>query len=208
MRLILIRHAESYSSTQQLIADVVGCTGLTEHGFAQAEKLANRLRTTGELDDCTIYLSSPVLRARQTAEVLLDVLPVTSFQDDLDLRDVIPGEADGLSRSDYEARYGAFDLVAEPKRTFSPKGDSWLTFTNRVRQTMQRFAQQYEGQNVVAVSHAGFIMMSILELFAIPRPGTGAFLNPTNTAMTEWRYSGNRWTLVHYNDASHLTVTR
>jgi probable phosphoglycerate mutase len=157
------------------------------------------------VDDCTVYLSSPVLRARQTAEVLLDALPLTVFQDDFDLRDVIPGEADGLPYREYRARYGSFDLVAEPDRPFSPKGDSWTTFTSRVRQTMQRFAQQYEGQSVVAVAHAGFIMMSILEMFAIPRPGTRAYLNPTNTAITEWHYKEDRWTLLRYNDASHLS---
>jgi hypothetical protein len=71
---------------------------------------------------------------------------------------------------------------------------------------MQRFAKQYEGQTVVAACHSGFIVMSILETFAIPRPGTQAFLHPSYTGITEWDYSGNRWTLVRYNDASHLLL--
>jgi probable phosphoglycerate mutase len=204
MRLTLIRHAESFSSTQQMIADINGCTGLTERGFVQAHRLADRLRKTGELSDCTVYLTSPVLRARQTAEVLLGALPVSSFQEEPDLRDVIPGAADGLSRQEYEDRHGAFNLRAEPDRPFSPEGDSWNSFTKRVRETQQRLAKQYEGQSVVAVCHAGYIVIAILELFSIPRPGSGAWLNPTNTAITEWDYADGRWSLVRYNDASHL----
>jgi probable phosphoglycerate mutase len=204
MRLILIRHGESYAAVEQVIADVAGCKGLTDQGVAQVRQLAHRLRSTGEANECTLFLSSPIPRARQSAQLLLDVLPVATFQEDPDLRDLIPGEADGLTNSEYAARYGRFDLMAKPERPFSPGGESWVTFTARVRQTMQRYAEEYAGQTVVAACHSGFIVLSILELFSIPRPGTRAFLNPTYTSLTEWHCSEKRWTLVRYNDSSHL----
>jgi broad specificity phosphatase PhoE len=208
MRLILIRHGESHAFLHKIIADVESCKGLTELGIAQVQMLAKRLRSTGEVDECTTFLSSPVLRARQTADILLEVLPVASYMEEPNLRDLIPGEADGLAEEEYQARYGRFSLPEEPERRFAPGGESWIMFTTRVREAMARFAEQYAGQTVVAASHSGFIMMSILQLFAISRPGTQAYLNPTYTSLTEWRYSGTRWTLERYNDSSHLIGTR
>jgi probable phosphoglycerate mutase len=204
MRLILIRHGEAYASLQQIIADVDKCPGLTEHGYRQAKQLAARLRATGEFSNCTTFVSSPVPRARQTAENLLDALPVNRFDVDYDLRDVIPGEAEGLTQEEHAAKYGRFSMVAEPERPFSPGGESWLMFKQRVQQTMQRFATRYAGQTVVAVAHSGFIVGSILELFAIPRPGGSGWLHPSYTGLTEWQFSDNRWCLARYNDTSHL----
>jgi broad specificity phosphatase PhoE len=70
-RLVLIRHGASKHSAQQIIAGMRACTGLTDEGVEQAHALANRLRATEELSDCGVLLSSPALRARQTAEILL-----------------------------------------------------------------------------------------------------------------------------------------
>jgi probable phosphoglycerate mutase len=203
----LIRHGESYSAVEQTIADVAGCKGLTEKGFHQIDLLAKRCAATGEVSDCTTFLSSPIPRARQTAERLLAVLPVDSYREEPDLRDLVPGEADGLSFPAYAERFGRFNLLDEPDRAFAPGGESWTTFTARVRQTLQRLRTEYEGQTVVAACHAGFIVISLIELFAIPRPGTQAYLSPTYTGITELQFAGNRWTLVRYNDTAHLTYS-
>jgi hypothetical protein len=65
-------------------------------------------------------------------------------------------------------------------------------------------SERFAGQTVVAVSHAGFVVASLLVAFDIPRPGTGARLEPAHTSLTEWRVADAIWTLVRYNDASHL----
>src|SRR5260370_21350680 len=70
MRLILIRHAESKHSQNRLIAAGASCPGLTDHGFQQARQLAEHLEATGELQRFDLLLSSPVLRAYQTAHIL------------------------------------------------------------------------------------------------------------------------------------------
>ena len=204
MRLVLIRHGESDHASRGLIADVAGCRGLTERGAMQARALAGRLRTTGELAECRTLLSSPVLRARQTAEILAPALPSSAIEEDDSLCEVRPGTADGLSWEAYRATYGPFDLLTSPRRPFAPGGESWVEFTARVRTTHQRIADRFAGQTVVAVTHAGFVVASLLVLFDIPRPGTGASLEPSYTSLTEWRLSGTTWTLVRYNDTAHL----
>lgn len=76
-------------------------------------------------------------------------------------------------------------------------------FLIRVRGFFDRVAQEFAGETVIAVTHGGFIEASLLEMFGIPRPGTGARLMPLNTGITEWSFD-NAWTLVRYNDISHL----
>ena len=46
MPLVLVRHAESLHSEQSIIAGVSGCSGLTQYGFEQTQRLANGLCTS------------------------------------------------------------------------------------------------------------------------------------------------------------------
>lgn len=207
MRLTLIRHADSIHSQQQTIADIAGCRGLTQHGFAQAKRLAKRLQIMGELNDCQTMLYSPVLRAQQTAQVLLETFPVQVVKEDHTLRELHPGVADGLSWQEYRQKFGAFDLINSPNRPFAPQGETWLEFIRRVRDALEQIANEYKNQNVIAVTHAGFIVASFLILFDIPRPGTGAHIDPLHTSLTEWRKSDGAWQLVKYNDYWHLDAT-
>jgi broad specificity phosphatase PhoE len=205
MRLILIRHGESDQVTRNVIAGRVSCRGLSERGFKQAELLAQRFAVTGEVSDCQALLCSPVLRARQTAEVLARTLPVGLIEQDCDLCELHPGEADGLTWETYRATYGAFDLLTSPTRPFASGAESWEEFARRVRATLERLARRFAGQTVVAVTHAGFIVASVLVLFDIPRPGTRAHLDPGYTSLTEWHVAQARWQLVRFNDIAHLT---
>ena len=70
--------------------------------------------------------------------------------------------------------------------------------------TLDSLAARHAGETVVAVTHAGFIVAALLDRFAIPRPGTGAWLEPAHTGMTEWRVLDGRWTLARFNDTAHL----
>ena len=98
------------------------------------------------------------------------------------------GEADGVDWSEYNDRYGSFDMEAEPDRLFAPGGDSWNSFHERVRRTLERLARDHAGQTVVAVCHAGVIMASMRLLLGIADPATSAHLRPTNTGLTEWEH--------------------
>jgi broad specificity phosphatase PhoE len=203
-RLILIRHAASEHSVRRIIAGRHACTGLTDQGVKQAHALANRLRATEELSDCAVLLSSPVSRARRTAEIVAEALPVDTIEEDHALCEIDPGDAEGLSWEEYRARFGEFDLLASPNRPFAPEGESWSTFIDRVGATQRRVTEQFAGGTIVAVTHAGFVVASILRTFDIPRPGTGAWLEPIHTSLTAWSVSDTTWMLTRYNDAGHL----
>jgi broad specificity phosphatase PhoE len=153
-----------------------------------------------------VLLASVLPRAIETASIIAPGLGLEISGQECDLCELHTGEADGLTWSEYAARYGSFDMEAEPDRLFAPAGESWNSFHDRVQRTLERVARDYEGQTVVAVCHAGVIMASMRVLLGIPCPGTGARLRPTNTGLTEWDHDPllGRWTLHAFNDASHL----
>jgi probable phosphoglycerate mutase len=204
MKLVLIRHGHSHHSVTGVISDINGCTGLTDRGHEQAALLAARLAQC-DFAAPVALLSSPVLRARQTAEVIRPALGDVDVLLDPDLRELVPGVADGLTREEYSATYGAFDLVANPDRPYAPGGESWFAFRRRVERTFERFVEQHEHETLVAVSHAGFIVVGFLIRFAVPSRSDVAFLEPQNTGVTIWESENRkRWNLITYNDTSHL----
>jgi 2,3-bisphosphoglycerate-dependent phosphoglycerate mutase len=204
MRLILIRHGASFHSLRGIIANGPSCPGLTDVGLQQAELLARRLRITPELLGCHTLLSSPVLRAYQTADVIARSLNISAVIQDRDLTEIDPGQAEGLSWEAYRSQFGEFDLPLDPSRPFAPGGENWLQFIGRAQTTLNKLAETYAGQTVLVVTHAGFIVASLLILLDIPRGGNRAHLEPLHASLTEWQIASGRWTLARYNDTAHL----
>jgi broad specificity phosphatase PhoE len=198
MRLILIRHAQSRHTLEKIIAGPLGCRGLTETGFGQAHALAERLHPLGKVD---LLLSSPVLRARQTAEIIAPALGLVLVED-ARLTEQAPGAADGLTWAEYETRYGAFDLAANPDRPFAPGGESWNEYIARVPAVFETLARENPGKTVVAVTHAGFIVVSFLLLFGVfSTSANRAWIDPAFASLTEWEWLQERgvWRLNCYN---------
>jgi broad specificity phosphatase PhoE len=205
VRLILVRHGDAHAGFHGVIGGQTGCTGLTPLGRAQAEALRDHLAGSGRVR-ADVLLASLLPRAIETASIIAPGLGLEIAGHDCDLCEVHTGEADGLTWTEYAARYGSFDMEIEPDRVFAPAGESWNSFHERVGRMLERVAREYEGQTVVAVCHAGVIMASLRVLLGIPHPGTGARLRPSNTGLTEWEHDAplDRWTLHAFNDASHL----
>jgi broad specificity phosphatase PhoE len=205
MRLILIRHGDAYAGFDGVISGPRGCKGLTELGRRQSRELRDHLSDTGRLH-ADVLLASVLPRAIETAEIIAPALGGQSVREDCALCEIHTGEADGLDWTEYTARYGWFDMEAEPERLFAPDGESWRTFHERVGAMCRQLASEFSDRTVVAVCHAGFIMASIRVLFEIPHPGKGTQMRPTNTGVTEWEYepARDRWTLHSFNEQPHL----
>ena len=205
MRLILVRHGDAHAGFHGVVGGPRGCTGLTDLGRRQAEVLRDHLAATGRIRP-DVLLASEIPRAIETAEIIAPGLGLDIGGNECDLCEIHTGEADGLAWTEYTTRYGGFDMEVEPDRVFAPQGESWNSFHDRVQRTLERFAEEYAGQTVVAVCHAGVIMASLRRLLDVPHPGNGTQLRPTNTGLTEWSHDRvhDRWTLHTFNDASHL----
>jgi broad specificity phosphatase PhoE len=197
MRLLLIRHGESHHSNDKVVAEVLGCRGLTELGVSQAQAMGVWLR--GQNIKPAALLSSPSPRARQTADAIAVAMRLSDVEVNEGLLEVRVGEADGMSRELYHAAQGTYDMIAEPDRPFARGGESWNQFLPRVRDTLERLATRFEGKTVIGVTHAGFIVASVLTLFDIPRPGTRARLEPRHASLIEWERTRQGWTLGSFN---------
>jgi probable phosphoglycerate mutase len=154
------------------------------------------------LPDNAIFLSGPWPRARETATILQPAVDATLEVDER-LRELDPGEADGLTWDEYSTRFGDFDMFAEPDRPFAPGGESYAMFSARICDTLDNLARTHPDSTVVAVAHGGTVVVSMVGLLGIPRPGTGAILKPDYTGLTIWNYT-DHWLLERFNDTAHL----
>jgi broad specificity phosphatase PhoE len=177
MRLVLIRHAEANRGEVPTGLAAPQDLGLTRTGEAQAETLAERLQSTGEIENCTAFLCSPLPRARRTAEILGNGLNLPAVQQERALSEI--GNLPGTPAT----------------------GEPLSAFFARVHQAVLHLSELRAGQTVVAVTHAGWIMASIRVLFDIPTPGTRARFDPHYASITEWSFADGVWRLERYNDA-------
>src|SRR5438445_5249958 len=151
--------------------------------------------------------SSPVRRARESAEILAASMPWLGVVEDCALCEMHNGEADGLTWQEYDAKYERFNVIAEPSRPFAPGAESWADVMTRVRECMQELASQHIGKTVVVVTHAGFVLASVLGLLAVQSSTDRATLDPWYTSITCWRRDSKRWSLERFNDVAHLEST-
>jgi alpha-ribazole phosphatase/probable phosphoglycerate mutase len=121
-----------------------------------------------------------------------------------ELCELKPGEADGMTIEEVDQEFGLFDMIAFPDRAFAPNGESWSAFNRRVRDWLHQLTRDYRDETIVAVTHGGLIVVAMITLLGIARPGTGAQLHPSHTSITEWVVAGDNWQLVRYNDTYHL----
>ena len=208
-RLVLVRHGQSEATVQQVVGGHGGCTGLSPLGRNQAEALRERLSRTGLLRDATVLLASVLPRAVETAEIIGPAVGDGGLAvvQDCDLCEVHPGEGDGLTWTDFLARYGEPRWDTDPAVPLSPGGESLLVFRERVSIALRRLAGAYPGQLVVVACHGGVIVESMFALGGMRPEGRPARLEPANTGITVWSRDedvGERWRLDSYNDTAHL----
>ena len=206
-RLVIVRHGEAACNAEDFIGGHDGCRGLTARGVRQARALAERLERTGELAEAAALWTSVLPRAVETAEIVATALPehLGAPRQSCQLCERHPGEADGLTWSEYEARYRRSSLPGEdPETPLSPGGESWLEFVARASAALLELAGAYPGRLVVVVAHGGVVDSSMISLLGLPAAGAGIRLHAEHTSLTEWEHTGRTWRLVRYNDAAHL----
>lgn len=204
-RVVLIRHGEAVCNVSGICGGVVGCTGLTDVGRTQVAALRDRLAVTGELAGCDALYASVLPRAYETAEILAPVLlgPGQAIRSRCNLCEVHPGEADGLSWSEFADRFGTLDWDVDPDRPIAPGGESWSGFVRRVSATLDDLVVPHRGELVVVACHAGVIEASLLAKLPAAGGLDGARLQlrTHHASMTTWEVDAGTWRLLAYNDA-------
>jgi 2,3-bisphosphoglycerate-dependent phosphoglycerate mutase len=206
-RLLLVRHGESQAQVDRVVGGPTGCSGLSDLGRRQVVALAERWRACGlEVDR---LFSSTLPRAAETAALLAPALGDLAVTADPELVELEPGECDGLSWDDYQARYGV-DMRADPYAELSPGGESVAAFLLRVGRTLHRIVVDATGATVVVACHGGVVDGSLICFLGLPlQRAADLDLRSTNSGVPEWLVRAEKgeplhWALRRYNDIAHL----
>ena len=146
--LLLLRHGQTPLSIERRFSGI-GDPELTEVGRAQAAAAASRLATSA----ATSIVSSPLARARQTAQAVADALGLPVEVDE-GLRETDFGDWEGHSFSEVRKKWPReMEAWLASTAVAPPFGESFDETTTRVRQARDRVLNRHSGKTVVVVSH-------------------------------------------------------
>jgi broad specificity phosphatase PhoE len=164
----LARHGEVHNPNNVLYARLPRL-GLTDEGRRQAQALAETLRSRPL---AAIY-SSPMLRARRTAEAVLAMHPelgrVRIDSNLLEVRTAWQGEPlEALEQIDW-------DFYTHPRH---PEDDTLQAIHDRMQRWLGRMLRRHAGQEVVGVSHGDPILILVGTLSGLPLDPRRIFPRP------------------------------
>lgn len=123
---------------------------LSEEGLMQAQKVAERMKS---ISLSAVY-SSPLLRARQTAEAIAipHNLPVLV---EPDLREIDYGNWEGLKVSEAMEKFPELERLRreDPMKFVAPNGEPMKNFAERVIAAVQKIAAKHPNETVCLVAH-------------------------------------------------------
>ena len=192
MRLYFVRHGQSEANVQSVISNRDLPHPLTELGRQQARQLA---QATAAVPVARIY-SSPLLRARQTAEILSAALGAP-FEITEALREFDCGIAEG--RSDEEAwslwRWVMDDWLARGHLDSRIEGgESFMDIKARFVPLVERLVEDRRGStdNLILLGHGGlFSAMLPLVLANVDASFVGGHsIDNTGAIVAELRHHG------------------
>ncbi|MCO6452390.1 MAG: histidine phosphatase family protein [Caldilineales bacterium] len=156
--LLLVRHGETdanVTGTWQGATD----SPLNELGQAQARAIAMRLQASDY--DITAIYSSPLGRARQTAQIIADEVGLHTIATDPNLAEYNLGEWEGLTYRELRFDRKLWDKMASDPHFAPPGGESAVGFAMRLVEACRTIARNHPGEAVVIVSHGGAIATAL-----------------------------------------------
>jgi len=164
----LARHGEAHNPRNVLYGRLPRI-GLTPEGRRQAQALATTLHSRPL---AAIY-SSPILRARQTAEVILAAQPgLSRVRQDSDLIEIRTGwqgePAAALEKI-------GWDFYTHPR---DPGDDTLQAIHARMQRWLTRVLRRHPGQEVLGVGHGDPILVLVGSLAGIPLDPREIFPRP------------------------------
>jgi len=172
-------------------------------GRRQAENLARRLAYW----KADRVFSSPLVRARETAEIVMGKMPdppaLELFED---LVELDFGEWEGLSVSEVRQRYGELyeRWRDDPASVDPPKGESFDDMIRRVNRAISLILSS-DAERVLVICHGGTIRAAVVSLLGAPS-SIAWRIRIDNCALFAVDVLDGRRSLAFANDALHLFV--
>ncbi|MGY1636045.1 bifunctional RNase H/acid phosphatase [Geodermatophilus sp. SYSU D00742] len=173
---------------------------LSATGRAEAEAAAER---AGELG-IEVVVSSPLRRARETAEVVAGALGLPVQVDD-DLVELDFGQLEGLTADEARVEYPlATRRFSEGVTVAAPGGESVADVSVRTGRARARILREHAGRTVLVVSHVTPIKLLLAAGLDVPDDVVHrVFLEAASFSTVAWSSDG-RSSVRLVNDTSHL----
>jgi broad specificity phosphatase PhoE len=141
---------------------------LNDIGKEQAKNLAKRVKELGLVD---LY-SSDLLRAKETAELIVSQLPYKlDVKYDSRLREINGGLCEGLRVSEMKHRFPSWwkENERDSYTTRFPEGENFYDLVHRVTKTLEEISRNYsDNQKVGIVTHGGVIIALVAYILGVP----------------------------------------
>lgn len=163
---------------------------LDEEGIRMAERVAERI----EEEEWDVIYTSPLIRAKKTADIISEKQKGIDFLVDKRLGEIGGGIIEGTTEAERIAKWGVDwrkeDIGFEPEDVIITRG---MSFVEEVK-------KEHSGKRVLVVSHGGFISRLIHAL--IPNGEFSKDIGNTSVTVIELQDNGNMCHL--FNCMKHL----
>ena len=158
MKLYFVRHGESEANTQHVISNRMSHFGLTELGRKQAQTLGETLKDI----PITMIFSSPVLRARETADIVSRVFYLP-YQVTEALREYDCGYLEGKSDEESWEQHRRYyeDWTVHHNYTSKPTlGESFIDIQNRFLPFIESLKHRNDEHGLL-IGHGGLFHLML-----------------------------------------------
>ncbi|MGH8159200.1 MAG: histidine phosphatase family protein [Rhodanobacter sp.] len=197
-QVVLVRHGPTECTLQGRICGRHD-PALTADGIQAASFAALHPAVQG----ADIVVSSPMLRAYQTALAIAEMQARTPVVDDR-LHEIDFGAWDGMSKGELaaESAYAAWER--DPDVIAPPDGETALAAQARVIQAFT--VHMAHAEKVVFVSHKGVLRLLISHLLGQPAKRFRAVADLPTASITQIKIASCGVSLVLVGDTSHITA--
>lgn len=196
-----LRHGESVGNLENRFQGHADFP-LTDTGRQQARLLAERWKAEGRSFDRAV--SSPLLRARETAETVCAALDVP-LDFDPDWMEINNGLIAGLDRQE-AAQVAPEPEFMTPYTRFGKTGESRWEVYLRAGRAIQCILDRPAGSYLVA-AHGGILNMSMYAILGIPLQadftGPRFMFHNTTFAVFSYEPEHHNWRLLAFDDRFH-----
>ena len=204
--LLLARHGATAYSLEKRFSGSGGVDlPLIELGLQQGAALAREIAHRGE---ATRIVTSPLLRARQTAELIAGATGLPVEIDDL-FAECSFGEWDGHTFTEVRETWPEemADWLASTA-VAPPGGESFEACQARVRLGLRRLLDRHAGETIVLVAHVTPIKLLITDAVGAPVDSVYRMeLPPCSLSKVAWFPDGNS-SMFSFAEAAHLRDLR
>lgn len=191
-RIFIARHAETDWNRNKRVQGGGSDTPLNETGLKQIKCLAGRLAT----EKLEAIVSSPLGRARATAEAIAREHGHVNIEFDYDLREIDAGELEGVLAKEFGGSLAQLlTKVTDDGLARLPGGESLVDVRNRVWKVVEDLAARFPEGEVLIVSHYFTILSLICRVLDLPPE-----------AIRKFRMNTGSLTIIEINDGSAKLV--